>query len=92
MKNLYIWDCAFPITNDYHSGGAVLVVADSLEDAQRVWEEYCDENFADEDSHYETSRQEAKTALKDSEPDHVFALYSDRIPNQVIVHPDAGCC
>ena len=77
--NIYIWNYTSPVSTEYHDGGGLLIVADSLEDARDQWSKYAaDQDLSDEEAVL-------------SDPDHVFPTSQDAEP-QVMVFLDAGCC
>ena len=40
MKQMYVWNYADGLTSNYHDGGGCLVIADSLELARKLLEDY----------------------------------------------------
>ena len=82
---LYIWDYVSPVSVNWHSGGAVLVVAKDVKDARKQWSEYVAEYR--EDPYWEALVDGAL----DGDPDTIYRL-DKRVEPKVTVFPDAGCC
>lgn len=76
MKSLYIWNSVSDLTDNYHNGGGVVVVAPSLERARKIIKENCYSEHPD------------KCGALTEPPDHVIDLSEERC----FIFPDAGCC
>jgi hypothetical protein len=72
---IFIFDVA-QLTENYHSGGGLVVVAESLDAAV---------DLAQKDENTRLTPEEI-AAVK------VFKLADKKTPAQVFVFPDAGCC
>jgi hypothetical protein len=78
--NVYIWHNLERVTDNYHRGGGVVVIAASLDDARAAFLAHYQRCYeTDEGSDIETSK-----------PDAVYPCESDE--TKVFVFPDAGCC
>lgn len=47
--NVYIWDSTWPVTDNWHADGGLLIVAESLEDARSAWKGDVEATKADPD-------------------------------------------
>lgn len=87
--NLYVWkDIEGGLTNNYHSGGGVLVVADSIEEARKIIKGTA--YYSSDKSEWEKAELEKSLA----EEPFFSADLVEHMPLEVrcIIFPDAGCC
>jgi hypothetical protein len=77
---VFIWSDVEGLTGNYHSGGGLVVIADSLADAR---------NLVREKAGY---RDLLCDAVDDVVPDLAIGLLDMGIVPAVFVFPDAGCC
>lgn len=79
---LFIWEYHAPVSHDYHDGGGLAIVAESVAQAQAHWDEYVAEQGGFE---YESPL---------GDPDQEYPLDTDMGPHPPHIHvfPDAGCC
>ena len=81
--HVFIWTYVDPITSSWHSGGGVLIVAESLEAAKVIW-------LDSEDAKSVTRNGgDPATVLVDA-PDHTLPTGSTE--PLLVLFPDAGCC
>lgn len=76
--NIFIWERAYGVTDAYHDGGAVLVVAENVTRARELWLQYAAEGALERD------------ALSCS-PDREWTTDASYEP-EVLVFKDSGCC
>jgi hypothetical protein len=72
----YVWTSADPVTDNWHSDGGLLIVAESLAKARAAWSEHVD------------GRLDSEAAVSEK-PDHSWPIEA---PPTVLVFPDSGCC
>lgn len=89
--NVYVWPETWPITHYVHDGGAVLVVAASLDRAREMWREHV-EKWRTKHAHIydDLSARGPQPDALDEEPGHVLPTTSTE--ELLLVFPDAGCC
>lgn len=75
--NAYLWSYTSPVSLNWHEGGAVLIIADNINVARRLW------NLHEEHGN-------DHTALT-GHPDRIWNV-SDNSQREVLVFEDAGCC
>lgn len=75
-KRIFIWEYCNNVTEAYHTGGGVMIIADDLETARKNWIE--EEKLED-------------CELLTDDPDETYEL-NGRPENKIIIFPDAGCC
>lgn len=75
--NIYIWKNLNNVTNSYHNGGGLAIVARNLDHAKELVRE-------------RLAHQEDIPNL-DLNPDAVYTLANDEEP-AVLIFPDQGCC
>ena len=80
---IFVWEGTRPVSNNYHDGGGLLIIAANLDRARELWSEYVD-NLS------EWEKFEGKGAT-DKEPDRVYFTEPDT-EETVLVFPDSGCC
>lgn len=73
----FLWEYLSNVTHSYHNGGAVLVIAESLEDAKAQVPRVRDEYAGD------------PTPEPVGEPDYVWPIEAEPA---VFVFEDSGCC
>lgn len=78
MKKIFIWKYVNELTDAYHGGGGLVIVA---EEQPTTW--HLDESYG--------SRTPKDVPLP--EPDAVYALTDgDIVDDETFLFPDAGCC
>lgn len=82
--NLYIWEDTSPVSGAYHDGGGIVIVAESLDAARKLW----DSHASDEDD-YIFVRDAHKAT--EPPPDVAYHLAGVNEP-RVFAFPDSGCC
>lgn len=80
--NVYIWDRLECVSANYHSGGGLLIVAESLEAARQIIAEKLDDPGP---------RYPVNCDGKTVDPTVVLPT-SDNASPMMMVFPDAGCC
>jgi hypothetical protein len=81
---LFIWQCVSNLTNRYHDGGGLVIVAQNLDAARELLRQtdgVLTERIGDID----------RCCAFDIAPNVVYELHPDTTPS-VRVFPDAGCC
>lgn len=88
--NLYMWNYVYPVSTSFHNGGAVMIVAPSIERARALWVEKVPETFG---LNYQARLDGDPNTTLDEEPDKVFPLDpSVEHPESLTIYPDEGCC
>lgn len=88
--NLYMWTYVSPVTTSYHNGGAVMIVAPSIERARALWAEKVPENFNED--YEDPDMGDPYTALEDP-ADNIFPLDpSIEHFEDLMIFRDEGCC
>ncbi len=85
--NLYVWNFVSNLTDNYHNGGGVGVIAETVDDARAAITAHV-ANPADRWSRPITTPGE----WVGTEPDEIIAVHMEDDPRVVFIHPDAGCC
>lgn len=76
----FIWHNTHPVTDEYHDGGGLLIVAEDLEKARQAWRDEVEGG---------QSYTPIKPTATDKDPDHAWTVEADPT---VLVFPDSGCC
>lgn len=81
-KYIYIFEMSEGLTNSYHSGGGLVVIAENIETAHNLIK-----NHKTEDCYRPTIN------LNNPISDPIFTIeLKEDIQNKVFLFPDAGCC
>lgn len=79
---LFLWEELDHLTGRYHSGGGLVIIADSIERAKEIAKEHSDK--------YQKETDGAPCFIIDKEPDII--LNTDATEEAFYAFPDAGCC
>lgn len=74
--NLYLWENIEHVSGNYHSGGGLVAVAESIQDIEGLLLDH----------------PEIKLTEKEWTQYLIFPLHGKRHEKRIIVFPDAGCC
>lgn len=89
---IFIWENIKGVSNNYHDGGGLLIIAESLKRAEEIAVFYS-EKYSYETKTYKEFKNKINLLNKENEiikPDHEFETsFSEE---KVITFPDAGCC
>lgn len=69
MKSMFVWEYSDKVTDNYHSGGGVLAIADDIVEARRL----CAEGGIEADSPF-FNKEPDYSALIDAVEDKVFVF------------------
>ena len=84
---MYLWRYIINCTDNYHSGGGVLVFANSLESAKAKFKKYANKVFSD------SWTKNDYCIADDESPDLVLTITGAKLPEpDVYIFQDAGCC
>ena len=75
----YIWEYTGPVSNRWHDGGGLVIVAPTLDRAKTMWAEHC----------HRLGIGDSEAA--DTAPDYMMGT-SPIEPERIWVFPDSGCC
>lgn len=85
MKStLYMWHYLGEVTDNYHDGGAVIIVTDR--NPKDVWREYAEKHNSSEDKWGGDIRVELPEEI-----DEVYSLQGAH-EERVYIYEDSGCC
>ena len=82
---LFIWDYVPRCSDRYHSGGGVVVIANSEKEARKKFNEAPDTGSWD-DTNDQCFIQE------DNKPDLAVKVPAKKYEKDLFIFPDAGCC
>lgn len=85
----FIWQNVRNVSTSYHSGGGVLIVAESLEAARARFKAELGPSV---DSSEDQDGNDNDGDVYTSEPDRVLDLVDGQEPLSIMVFKDAGCC
>lgn len=83
MKKLYIWLRVDECSDNYHSEGGVIAIANSEKEAREKANRYIVEHSWD--------KNRIKGIREDEKPDYALDVITDPV-FEAITFPDAGCC
>ena len=81
---VFIWQMLDKVSNSYHEGGGLVVIAESLERAIALAE-------APQPKRYLPDETEEGVAVVNDDPTRVIDCADDEAEG-VFIFPDAGCC
>lgn len=92
MMKIFIWKDIEQLTDHYHSGGGLAVIADSEDRARTIASQYKDYwIYSKGDIDRKIYDEEPYIKLKPEElPDYIFNIEAEE--ERVIIFPDKGCC
>lgn len=76
MRFMFVWENVCELTNNYHDGGGVVIVANDLESARQLLKESIPLN--------------SKCNALKVDPDYVTSVTAEK--DEIFIFPDAGCC
>ena len=82
----FIWMAASNTTDNYHNNAGVVIFANSLEEARKIYLSGEDGRFMGEDSYF-TVKTDSEILIKD--PDTIIDLKEAK---GAFIFQDAGCC
>jgi len=87
---IFVWQCAGDLTTSWHSGGGLVIVAESLEQARDMMKQNISGTKKDYDNPV-WSRMKKKAPPLTEEPLFEASLRGKH-EAQLMVFPNAGCC
>jgi len=81
---LFIWQMLNKVSNNYHEGGGLVVIAESLERAVELAE-------APQPKRYLSDEMELGVVVVNDEPTRIIDCAATEAEG-VFIFPDAGCC
>ena len=84
---IFIWKLLDKVSENYHSGGGLIVIAKDFDRAKELIAEKNYISIMEE----EIDREEGTKSLKEVLPDLTLSIMDDA-KEDVIIFPDAGCC
>jgi hypothetical protein len=90
---LFVWEDVTPVSDRYHNGGGLVVIAEDLKAARKLYAKELEKIGRDsysEEPILIAKKDEKHSALKIT-PSYIGEMRGDNVA-RVFTFPDAGCC